>query len=140
MSAQDLFFLLGLKNLKRFFYLPIGKSAPTKNLRRIPSSHSGIGLRGFVRSVVKRCTLKSPRPTPQSMLTFSFYYRDFPYHDLDTRDVKQLVSPTPKPQYAETSMCSRVDFSTVPSLNQHFGVHNIMNSNEYVSGLLTTKL
>jgi hypothetical protein len=41
MSSQDLFFLLGPKNFKRFFYFPIGKSAPTENLRGIPSSHSG---------------------------------------------------------------------------------------------------
>jgi hypothetical protein len=40
-SAHRIFSSLLARRTLRLFYFPIGKSAPTENLHRIPSSHSG---------------------------------------------------------------------------------------------------
>jgi hypothetical protein len=135
--AHRIFSFLGPKNSNRFFYFPIGKSAPTELFARSPLfTYRGIGLRDFARSVVERWS-RIPETRYKSTLTLPLPCRDFLYRDFATRDIKQLV-PDSRSRYAETLTHVRVDFST-SSPHRDFGVHGIANPNVNVSGLLTTK-
>jgi hypothetical protein len=93
---------------------------------------------GFARSVVEHWTFESPKVDIVNA-DLSLSCRNFLYHDFDTRDVEQLVFPTPEPRYVETPTHTRVLTFNGPSLHRHFGVCNIANPNAYVSGLLAAK-
>jgi hypothetical protein len=111
------------------------------NSRGIPLLYeSGDQTSRFRESKGLAFSSRIPETRHKSILTLSLSYHNFPYRDFGTHDIKQLILPTPEPRYTETLMRSRVDLSTVPSLHRHFGVHNIVNPNAYVSGLLAMKL
>jgi hypothetical protein len=136
--SQDLSSLLGPKNFKRFFYFPIGKSAPTKILVGSPLHTRGIGLRNFARSVVEHWTLESPKPDNQSTLTFSlsgFSLSRFRHSRCRTTRIPDSRFPICRNSDTRMSLTFQL-----PSLHRHFGVRNIVNPDAIVSGLLTMKL
>jgi hypothetical protein len=61
-SMQDLSFTTGLKNFKRSFYFPVGKSESKTTLMGSPLCTLEIGLRDFADPVVKRWSFESPKP------------------------------------------------------------------------------
>jgi hypothetical protein len=128
-STHRIFSFLGPKNTNRSFYFPIGKSAPTKNLRTIPlalirkldiTTSSGQWSNAGV---------SNPQTPMQVNADPSSAYRDFPYHDFSTRDIKQVDLLNSYPRCVDTPMHTWVDYSTVPSPRRDFGLRGIANSN-----------
>jgi hypothetical protein len=100
----------GPKNSK-FFYFPIGKSAPTESLARSPSLYlSGNRNSRLRESKVEHWALESPRPDGQSTLTFLFPLSELSYRDFATRDIKHSSYRLPMPDTPKLR-CTRVELT-----------------------------
>jgi hypothetical protein len=103
-------------------------------------TYQRIGTRDFMSPVVENRTLGSPKPDNQSTLTFSFRIGTSSIAisplAISNNLYPQLPIPdTPKLRHTRASLTLHVT-----SPYRDFGVHNIVNPDVNVSGLLTTKL
>jgi hypothetical protein len=97
---------LSARRTPRFFYFPIGKSAPTEFSSRDPPffTYRGIGTRDF--ASVKGRSLGSRIPETRWPVNADLLFplSGLSYRDFATRDIKQLDLPTPDARCAETPM------------------------------------
>jgi hypothetical protein len=78
--------------------------------------------------MVDRWALESPRPDGQSTLTFPFLYRNFPYRDFTTRDIKNhSIYRLPNPDAPKLRCARGLTFQRSRHLYRDFGLRGIMN-------------
>jgi hypothetical protein len=135
------FFSSSARRTQRFFYFPIGKSAPTvlfgAILPSLLSEDRNSRLRKFS---FTRWALESPRPDMSVNADFLSPYRDF-----GSIATSLLAMPSSQISNSRLTMCRnadthvRVDFSDYPLSRRDFGLRWIANPNTKYSGLLATR-